>query len=120
VVTVKAVPKMREASIDLIHLLVEVYLARFPETNDEKLHIITSNKISFVTNISDQLFPAKKLILAERECLEHFSDFICTLSKARMEFAMVSVIFELFRVESLTSLTPEYPFFNSHNKFYFS
>ena len=33
---------MRETSIDLIHLLVEVYLVKFAESNDEKLHVIAS------------------------------------------------------------------------------
>ena len=101
----QAVPKMKELSLDLIHLLVDVYQTKYQETNDDKLQWLTL-----------QLFPPRKLLLAQHECVDLYADLIATIAKGKMDFAMHNIVFELLKTEN--SMLPEYLFIRNFYVFF--
>jgi hypothetical protein len=88
----RKLPKLKSAGLlQLIHLIVEVYLNRFPGETDSIVDKLQS--------LIPDLFPAKKWILATPECLDALAKMTTMIAKSRPEFAMNNIVFELLKGE---------------------
>jgi hypothetical protein len=88
--------KIKEVSLELIHLMLESYLGKFifSESSDEKLHTLIG-----------QLFPPKRLCMQQHDSLDLFADIVATVAKSKLDFAMHNIVFELLRGDTII---PEY------------